>query len=716
MTDTVSNQSNRASSQNDEIDLGVLFGTLLDGKYWIVAVTAFFAVVGVMIALLSTPIYRADALLQVEEKSSGLSSLTEGLGDMFSAEGSAVTEIEILKSRMVIGRTVDELGLTNVAAPSYFPVVGRGLNRLFGEPRSIRIDTLGVSDDLLGKALRLELLEADRYRLYGLDDELLFEAAIGELVNESGVALQVGDIVGSPGDEFLVKKEYWLEVVTDLQKRLSVSERGKQSGILSLAIEGEDSAKIESILDHVARNYEAQNVARESQQAEKSINFLEQQLPDVRSRLESSEEDLNAYRQSRESVDLNREAEALLEVIVDLESQLNDLSFREAEISQRFTTSHPAYKALLENRKTLEKQRVELDARIRELPETQREVLRRSRELQVNQEVYTLLLNRTQELNVVRAGTVGFVRILDNAKSALKPVKPKKPLIAVLATLLGGMLGVAIVLVRSFMNKGLESTDGVEALGLPVYGNIPNSPAQKALTLDKAKDIKLLSLENPADLSVEAIRSLRTSLHFSLMDAPNNVVMITGPSPAAGKSFVSANLGMSLALSGHRVVVVDADMRKGHMEKELRVDKSPGLSGYLQGLTEIDELVCEDVGAEGFSFVPRGEVPPNPSELLMHERMGALMVHLSNSYDIVIVDTPPVLAVTDPTIVGKYSGVNLLIGRFNLTTLKEVEIAMQRFEQSGVKLNAFVLNGVEETARTRYNYAYYHYNYESNES
>ncbi|MEQ3695705.1 MAG: polysaccharide biosynthesis tyrosine autokinase [Pseudomonadales bacterium] len=715
MTD-INNNANKNTQQNDEIDLGLLFGTLLDGKWWVVGFTAVFAIAGVLIALLSTPIYRADALLQVEEKSSGLSGLTEGLGDMFATEGSAVTEIQILKSRMVIGKTVSELGLTNVATPQYFPIIGRGLNRYFGSPMSVDLATLGVADELLGESLTLEYLGDDRYALFGLDGEKLFDAQVGELVNQQGVAIEVAAIDASVGDEFSIKKEYWLEVVTELQKNLSVSERGKATGILALALEGEDAAQIEAILDNVARNYEAQNVARESQQAEKSIEFLQLQLPDVRERLESSENALNDYRQSRESVDLNREAEALLEVIVDLESQLNDLAFREAEISQRFTTSHPAYKALLENRKTLENQRAELDSRVRDLPETQREVLRRSRELQVNQEVYTLLLNRTQELNVVRAGTVGFVRILDPAQSALKPVKPKKPLIAVLATLLGGMLGVAVVLVRAFIKRGIESTDGVEAFGLPVYGSIPLSVGQADLGKGKTIQERLLSLANPADLAVEAIRSLRTSLHFSLMDAANNIVMISGPSPAAGKSFVSANLAMSLAQSGQRVVIIDADMRKGHMERELVQSKSPGLSNYLQGGCELEELVKHSVGVDSLSFIPRGDVPPNPSELLMHERMDLLLQTLSQDFDIVIIDTPPVLAVTDPTIVGRYSGVNLLVGRFGLTTLKEVEIAYHRFEQSGVKLNAFVLNGVEETARSRYNYSYYHYNYESSDA
>ena len=700
-----------SSVSHDEIDLRQLFGTLVDGKWWIIAFTAVFMVAGVFFALLSTPIYRADALIQIEEKSGGVSALTGELGDIFAADGAAVTEIEVLKSRMVIGRTVNELGLTNVAQPVYFPLVGKGLTRLLGNVPSIELANFGVSEELIGRGFRLVATNETQYQLYGPAGDLLLNGSVGELASADGVAILVSAMRAREGDEFSVAKQHWLKVVSDLQSALSVSERGKQSGILSLALEGEDPSRVQEILNSIARNYESQNIAREAAQAEKSLEFLQQQLPEIRERLSVAENSLNEYRQLRESVDLSREAEALLDTIVELESRINDLNLQEAEISQRFTEQHPAYKTLIENRRTLLAQREELDARIRELPETQREIISRSRELEVNQEVYTTLLNRVQELTVVKAGTVGYVRILDQAQTALRPVKPKKPLIVVLATMLGGMIGVGLVLVRAFMNPGITDTSGVEELGLPVYGNVPYSDDEGSLSKRRLRqNNEPLAVRNPADLAIEAIRSLRTSIHFALMDSPNNVVMITGAAPGAGKSFLSSNLAASLATSEQRVLLIDADMRRGHLHREFNLDKDKGLSTYLQGTVEIADSL-QTTSLPQLDVITTGQRPPNPSELLMHSRFKALLDWASQNYDVVVVDTPPVLAVTDAAIVGKLAGVNLLIGRYAEITVKEVEITASRLMNAGVRVNAFILNAVLRTRRSSYGYGYYQYDY-----
>jgi len=699
----------------DEIDLRQLFGTLIDSKYTIICTTIVFAVVGVMVALLSTPIYRADALIQVEEQSGGVSALTGELGDIFSGESSAVTEIEVIKSRMVVGETVNQLGLTNQASPVYFPVVGEGLNRLFGTPRVIQVELLEVPSQLIAKPLNLIATSSSSYELYDEHSVLLLSGNVGEVAIEGDISMLVSELSAESGDRFTVTKQYWLEAVRELQQSLSVSERGKQSGVLSLSLEGANPLNIQRILQSISDNYVAQNVAREAAQAQSSLDFLEAQLPDIRNQLQGSENRLNSYRQQRESVDLSREAQALLDSIVELESRLSDLSFEEAEISQRFTPQHPAYRTLLENRETLMAQRAELDRRIRSLPETQREILSRTRELEVNQQVYTTLLNRVQELTVVRAGTVGFVRIVDSATTALRPVKPKKPLIAVLATLLGGMLGVAIVLVRSFMNPGLRSTEGVEDIGLPVYGNIPFSEDEaklKSVKSSRRKTFQPLALRNPADISVEAIRALRTSIHFAQMDATNNVVMISGAAPGAGKSFLASNLAVSLAASEQRVLLIDADMRRGHLHREFGLHKQDGLADYLQGEQSEIANVISNTALENLQLVTLGTSrPPNPSELLMHDRFKQLIDWASGEYDVVLVDTPPVLAVTDAEVIARLSGVNLLVGRFEQITLKEIERAVHRFDKSGIKMHAFILNAVARTRRASYDYGYYHYDY-----
>jgi tyrosine-protein kinase Etk/Wzc len=300
----------------------------------------------------------------------------------------------------------------------------------------------------------------------------------------------------------------------------------------------------------------------------------------------------------------------------------------------------------MEQKQQLEARRDDLLKRVGGLPETQQELLRLSRDVKVSTEIYTAMLNKSQELDVVRAGTVGNVRIIDSAVvDTSQPVKPKKALIVVLATLLGGMLGVAIALLRHALNRGIENPELIEQLGLPVYAAVPFSKEQQ--TLERATGKKthvqgaqLLAASNPADLSIEALRSLRTSLHFAMMEAKNNILMISGPSPAVGKSFISANLAAIVAQTGQRVVLIDADMRKGYVHKLLNILPEPGLSDLLVNTHTLPDVIHK-TDVDNLHFVARGQIPPNPSELLMHANFTKLLETLSSKYDLVIVDTPP---------------------------------------------------------------------------
>lgn len=574
-TESQKNSSNTA----DEIDLGRLFNILLEAKWLIITITFLFAVIGVMYALLATPIYKADALIQVESKNSGVSSLiNEGLGDLFAQESSATTEIEIIKSRMVLGETVDKLNLTTIAAPKVMPIIGKGLSRLNGDQKYIDVARFEVPSYLEPEAVTLELINADsgEYQLFNGDGQKLLSGFVGELAEKDGWRLLVRGLKADGGDKFILSKRSRLEAIQWLQQTLRIGERSKPTGILHLAFEGENKQQIKAILDDVSMNYFLQNVARQSAEAEKSLTFLQNNLPQIKATLNESEDKLNRFRQQNESVDLGLEAQSALKVIVDLEAQLNELTFKESDISQRFTKDHPSYKSLLDKRDTLLQERERLNRQIQKLPKTQREVLRMTRDVEVNQQIYVQLLNKVQELNIMKASAVGNVRILDTAQVYDHPIKPKKLLIVVLATLLGGMASIAFVLVKAAFHQGVTGPEEIEALGVPVYTSVPKSEMQLSfagvgktgLTRKRKNDSTgLLAKVNPADLSIEALRGLRTSLHFAMLEAKNNIVMISGPAPGVGKSFVATNFAAVAAVAGQKVLLIDADMRKGYLQR-----------------------------------------------------------------------------------------------------------------------------------------------------
>ncbi|WDL83949.1 polysaccharide biosynthesis tyrosine autokinase [Aeromonas bestiarum] len=716
-TSSVSSRQSSAAVENDEIDLGRLLGYLIDGRWWIVTITALFMVLGVAYALLATPVFKANALLQVEKKASGAALLGDMADVLGGEQPDAAAEIELLTSRMVLGRTVQELHLDTVVTPNFFPLVGRGMSRLMGHPYpKLAVSRFEVVPELVGTPLTLTV-DADKHFTLEVEGRVL-EGRVGELLEKDDVTLLLSDVAADEGQVFTLVKQPVLDVITELQSGLQVSEKGKNTGIISLALEGADKGRIRAVLDNISQNYLQQNVVRKTEEAQKSLDFLQVHLPQVKEELNRSEELLNVYRQENESVDLSLEAKAALDTMVGLEKQLNELTFREAELQQLYTRQHPAYIALMEKRQTLMNTKNVINKSIKRLPKTQQEILRLTRDVQVGQEIFVQLLNKQQELNIMKAGTIGNVRIIDDAAVETRAVKPKKPLIVVLATLLGGMLSVGLILVRAAFHRGVESPEQLEEIGLSVYATIPYSAEQATIEQQQKKrrqamplNEALLAARNPADLAMESLRSLRTSLHFAMMEAKNNIVMISGPGPGLGKTFVSTNFAATLALGGKKVLVIDADLRKGYMQKVMGQEMGAGLSAYLAGQTELARVVSQ-TGFDGLDFVCRGAVPPNPSELLMHPRFKALLDWASEHYDFVIVDSPPILAVTDAAIVGQHVGASLLVARFAKTAVKEVEVAIRRFEQNGVAIKGILLNAIEKKASSYYgNYGYYQYSY-----
>ena len=564
--------------------------------------------------------------------------------------------------------------------------------------------------------LKLKVKDANNYIVTFNDHE--FEGKVGVLLDSNGISLKVDSIEAKPGTEFVISYVSKLQAITDLQEIFSVADQGKDTGILSLSLTGPDPLLLEKTLNSISNNYLAQNVARQAAQDAKSLEFLNQQLPKVRNDLDIAEDKLNQYRRQKDSVDLSLEAKSVLEQIVNVDNQLNELTFRESEISQLYTKEHPTYKALMEKRKTLQDEKAKLNERVSAMPKTQQDILQLSRDVDSGQAVYMQLLNRQQELNIAKSSAIGNVRIIDDAVSQPKPVKPKKIIIVLVGIVLGGMISIGIVLLRIFLRRGIESPEQLEELGINVYASIPISETFANKTLQNTKLRRkagseyqsFLAVDNPADLAIEAIRGLRTSLHFAMMEARNNVLMISGASPNAGKTFVSSNLAAIIAQTGKKVLFIDTDMRKGYTHKLFNLSNDNGLSDVLSGKIEVSKAI-KKVSSAGFDYISRGMVPPNPAELLMHRRLGELITLVSQSYDIVILDTPPILAVTDAAIIGNYVGTTLLIARFEQNTTKEIEVSFKRFEQSGVIVKGCILNGVVKKASSYYSYGYSHYGY-----
>ncbi|WP_373393576.1 polysaccharide biosynthesis tyrosine autokinase [Raoultella ornithinolytica] len=702
------------NTDGDEIDLGRLIGELIDYRKLIIAVTSIFTFLALGYALLATPIYQANALVQVEQRQGNaiLNSLSQMLPD---GQPQSAPEMALLQSRMILGKTVDDLNLQAQVTQNYFPIFGQGIARLMGEePGRINVKHLFISDaELVKPEINLTVIDNKNFQIDG--DSFSFKGEVGELLEKHGVSIYISKIDAKPNTSFTVKYSTRLQAISNLLDAFSVEDQGKNTGILNLTLIGDDKELIAIVLDSISQNYLEQNVDRQAAQDAKSLDFLNQQLPKVRAELDAAEDKLNNYRRQKDSVDLTMEAKSVLDQIVNVDNQLNQLTFKEAEISQLFTPEHPSYKALIEKRQALQHEKEKLNKRVNTMPTTQQEVLRLSRDVESGRAVYLQLLNRQQELNIAKSSAIGNVRIIDNAITQPKQVKPKKALVVIIGIFLGLFASIGLILLRVLLRRGIESPEQLEDMGITVYANVPISEAlveknRRTGARKKQESSALLAVENPADLAIEAIRGLRTSLHFAMLEAKNNVLMISGASPNAGKTFISSNLAAVIAQTGQKVLFIDADMRKGYAHKLFGSAKVEGLSDILSGKNDLESVVAKVTDA-GFDYVSRGNIPPNPAELLMHPRFEDFLKKVSELYDLVIVDTPPILAVTDAAITGRLAGTTLLIARFEEDTAKEISVSMRRFEQSGVTVKGCILNGIVRKASSYYGYGYSHYGY-----
>lgn len=543
-------------------------------------------------------------------------------------------------------------------------------------------------------------LGENRYALH--IDNQTFEGKVGELLKQDEISLLVSSINAEVGQEFTLSKDARYSTIENLRNTLTIAEVGKGTGIISLAIKGADKTENVQILNSIIQNYVDQNTERKKEVTNNTLQFLDEYLPKVKTKLDNYENQLNAFRKKNESIDLSLEAKSALDSALQVEEKLNELTFKEVEIQQLYTRNHPAYQSLLDKRQQLLREKEKISKNIQKLPNTQQQIVRLTRDVESEQAIYNQLVAKQQELSVLNSGITADVRIIDSAESQPNAVAPKKSLILVLATILGFIVGCAYVIAREFFNNKIKGTEDIDALGVNVYATIPFSTHEKKLIA--AGNKRPLALENPADTAVEAIRSLRTSVYFSVMNQGNNLVMISSASPGVGKSFVTSNMTVVLANAGKKVLLIDTDLRKGRIHKAFGLSNKTGLSEYL-AQQDITQPTIHHGVIENLDVICRGKNVTHSSELLMGERFKHLLDTVKGQYDIVVIDTTPILAITDSAIIGKYVGTSLLIAYYGVNTVKDIELSLKRFKQNDIEITGVILNGIDAKSDD-YNYVY----------
>ena len=692
-----------ATKKTEEKDLFELLQNLLKNWFVVLPCILFAAAVGLFVAMWIRPVYQVDALLQIETKN----AKTSMMGDMaalFATTSPAETEIELIKSRRVLGSTVEAKHLQYYAIP-------RGKwDRLFHREGRMDLMNFEIPQDRLPleereKPWMIRVLDSSNFALYDYNKQRVLVGTVGQTYHfpyaGDSASFGIYHMSAKKGQRFDVGKLTYLDAVENFRKNFDVTEKGKRTGILEFSYQDVYPDRAVDILNEVASSYLRQNVEERNAEAQQTLSFLEKQLPDLKARLDSSLMNLNVYQNRVGSVDVAAETQIVLQKRVQLEQKILEIQQKKQEAIRLFHAEHPTVKTLEDQERTLRRELASTTRDVKDLPETQQEVLKLTSEVELNKVLYTNMLNSVQQLRLVSAGEVGSVRIVDFAEQTTKPVKPKKKLILLVFLFLGLLLGAALVSLKDKLSGGVKSATFIEKeTGFTVYAKVPKGNPKGT------KGTRPLAVVEPDDVAVESLRALRSSLEFSMMESDQPVIGVSGLIPGVGKSFISVNLAALYAGLGKKILLIDADLRKGRLHKEFGIKRGNGLSQVL--LREIEpEQVISPTEVENLFVLPCGNVPPNPAELLGSKHYLELIEQFKKQYDLIIVDTPPIMLVTDAALACRVAAQIVMVIEYNKHSIEAIQDAMAQILKGNPNAHAsIVINKYEHGSQDGYGYKY----------
>ncbi|MDQ0042690.1 polysaccharide biosynthesis tyrosine autokinase [Variovorax boronicumulans] len=714
---------------DDVIHLSEYLDILIDRKWLVAGITFVAVVLGVAYALLSTPIYQSNLLIQVEDSAPDAKNFLGDTANLFDVKTPATGEIQILRSRMIMGGAVEATRLYIDAQPRRIPLVGEWLSRrakTLSDPGFLGMDGYVSGTEAIGidKFDVPALLEdqqpftviagaGGQYTLTHPDLSVPLTGTVGTLLSQSTpdgtITLMVSKLDGKPGAEFIVSRASLLATIEDLQKRAQLSEQGKQSNVISVTLEDNDRDRLRRVLNAIGAQYVRQNIERKAAEAEKTLEFLDDQLPEFKKQLEVSEDAYASFRNKNGTIAFDEEAKAMLNQTVELRKQLLESEQQRRDLRARFTATNPKVGVIDGQISAINRELAQIDSRVSAMPVVQRDALRLERDVRVNGELYKSLLNSSLQLRLVKEGKVGNVRLLDKATEPKRPVRPQKPLIVALSLVLGLLAGIAFAIVRSKMASGINNPQEIEdRLGLNVYSVVPLAIEQERIGQRIAGGVggvQVLAINEPESLAVESLRNLRISLQLALMETGNNRVLITGATPGVGKSFVSGNFAAIMAEAGRRVLLIDADLRKGHLHTAFGLPRKGGLADILSGEMTSEQAIHSQV-TPNLDVLTTGNYPFNPASMMLSSTLREFLETMSARYDLVVIDSPPVLVAADAAAVAAHAGAILLVARDNLTQIGELSESVKRLAHAGQRVSGVVFNGMDLSRRHYGSYGY----------
>jgi tyrosine-protein kinase Etk/Wzc len=625
--------SNITMTPNDpllsqDIDFFGYLSTILRRKkaFALVFLSVFIGVA--LYTFMMKPIYEASATLHVKDdkaKAGILGELSLNNADPISAE------LEILKSRTNAEQVVKNMHLDWLVDKQ-----SKGLN----------LKLVEFSSSAKEPVYEIELTGADTFTVKDKDGELVGEGKTGLLMQGKEFHLLLNNLSGKRGDSFRLRILPFDNVVAALRGVINAAEVGKQTSIIRVAYTSTDPTRARDVVNTLVKAYLEQSISLKAEEARLTVDFVEEQLQGLRKNLDISEKNLQVYKSSSGVINLDFEAQALISQISIVETNKIQLEMQKRALLSDYTKVHPAVKALAEQQEAIKHQLAFYDKQMQKLPVAERELAGLTRIYKVNGDVYSMLLQKQQEARIAKASTITNIDIVDPAITPGSPIKPKKGIYLFIGLLFGCILGAGFVFFQEYLDDTIKDADEAKrVMGIPLLGVIPHIP-QHAPNGNFRDPLSLFTNLEPKSMVSESFRSLRTNIHFSAINKDKKIILFTSTFPEEGKSTITANLANIFSQTGARVLIIDCDLRRSSLHKKFGHSKTPGLSELLTGDITFAEAK-HNTGISGLDLISAGTTPPNPSELLGSEAMRQFLLTQRGNYDHVLIDAPPVMAVTD---------------------------------------------------------------------
>ncbi|MET0265280.1 MAG: GNVR domain-containing protein, partial [Duganella sp.] len=580
----------------------VWYRALFKRRWLVLAVTALCTLAALVYALTLPPVYRADLLLHVEEGQPNASkNILNDISSLFETKKAASAEMELLRSRLVVAPAVDTLRLYIHARPRYFPLGGEWIAQRQGSRLSapglfgylgqggyvwggekIEVAVFDVPDTLYNQQLLVTALGGQRWRLSDGAGRALLDGEVGKLARletPAGIIeLLLTRLRGQAGAQFVLRRTSRLAALEHVQRALQISEQGKLSGVITVSLQGNEPQQLYATLTEIGNEYARQNLARRTEEGQKTLTFLDRQLPLLKQQLEAAEASYNSFRSQHETVDISQEVRIALDTQAQAQARRSALAQRRAELLGRYTDEHPLLVAVAQQARENDRELATLEARIRRLPRIEQEQARLARDVKVGTDLYTELLNTAQQLRLMAVGSIGTVRMVDMPVAPERPIAPNRPLIVMLGLVSGLFLGALLALGLRAMRGAIDDPERIEVL-------LGAHALQATIAHSRGRQ-RLLTQAAPDDAAAESLRAFRAAVEFILRHSRNNVVTCLGATRGVGAGFVSVNLALLMAASGKRTLLIDADLRRGTMHGCFGVDRTAGLADCLAGVLQ----------------------------------------------------------------------------------------------------------------------------------